>query len=155
MYDYRYSNAPITIGSTSTVVAAVGVSSSGNYLVAATATGLKDASDGYLVCRVTDVSSSGGVFAATPYGYNNAGFTFGTMAEDGAMFASFRNAIEEQCKTNVPGAGVSVLDATLTANLVNTVSGSARVNPGSRKPINSYVGPSAKPTRGKDDRVGG
>jgi Collagen triple helix repeat (20 copies) len=144
----------IGIGGAATVVAAVGVSSSGEYVVAGTATGIKNASDGYLICRVVDVSSNGAVFAATPWGYNNTAFTYGTMAENGGMFASFRNIIEEQCETNVASAGVSVITATLTATLADDIDGTTRAKPGSRKPINSYLGPAARPRRGKSDRPG-
>jgi hypothetical protein len=141
---------------TSTVVAEVGVSSSGPYLVTATATGYKGSSAGYLTCRVVFESSSGAVYSPTPWGYGNTPFTYDTIAVTGTVFGTFRGYIQERCSANVAGpssAPTEVLTGTLTAQLMDTVNGPN--HSGARKPVNSIVVPS-KPTKGvKDYHTGG
>jgi hypothetical protein len=140
-------------------VASTTPTSSGTYIVNATATGLKSASGGYLACRVLDASSSrGGLFSATPWAYNNTDFTYGTMAVGGEMNVTARagSTIEERCQTNVISGGgtAAVLDATLDGTLVNRVNGAVRAG-GTRRPVQTFVKPVGPPTRGAKDRVGG
>jgi hypothetical protein len=152
---YRYSSAPINLGTASTVVAATIANSSGDYVVNATATGFKASSGGYLVCHILEVPrGSSHAYSATPWGYDNTAFNYATTAEDGILFASASATIQERCLTNAPGTSASptkVLDATLNATLVNHVNGFGATKPTHRTPVNTFVSHTAKPTRGASD----
>ena len=149
----------MAVGSTSTVVASTAPSNSSQFIVNATATGIKSASGGYLACRVLDASSSrGGLFSATPWTYNNTAFTYGTMAVGGELNPTARagSTIQERCKTNVISGGgtATVLTATLTATSVSHVNGPERANT-ARRPVQTFTKPTGPPTKGAQDRVGG
>jgi len=99
-----------------------------------------------------DVSlRSGGVFSATPWAYNNTAFTLGTMAENGAIDNGRSSNIQERCQTNVASQGVSVLDATMTGTLVNSLSaGPNQPKLDHSRPVNRFA-KLPKPTRGRSD----
>jgi hypothetical protein len=112
------------------------------------ATGFKSSSGGFLACRLLTVSRSGHTFSSTPYGFNNTGFTAGTMAETGVMSVTRSSVLQERCVTNA--AGATVLDAALTDVQVNAHVGPfARVH--TRTPHNVFHA-TTKPTRGGEDR---
>jgi len=156
LVDYRYSNAPINVTTTSTVVAAAVATSSGDWVVNATATGLKAASDGYLACRLIAVSRGGSVYGATPWTYENVAYDFNTIAVTGAEFASSGTAIQERCLTNVAGTASSptrVLTAGITATLVATTA-NGPLERANRVPAHTFVKVHDRPTRGASDHVG-
>jgi hypothetical protein len=123
--------------------------------VQATATGQKFSSGGFLVCRIVNESlRTGSLFSPTPYAYNNTGFTYGTMAENGAMFASASDPIQERCLTNV-SSGASVITATITDELVNSLNGAiSRPHARIAHQFNRN-NPLPKAVRGGAQRVGG
>jgi hypothetical protein len=142
----HFSGASVTLPkSVSTVVASIAPTTSGTYLVDATAAGDKPAG-GYLVCRAIGHSAFfGSLFSPTPYGFNNTASTIGTMAETGAMFGGIFEAIQERCSTDNAG-GATVIDAAITGTLVNTLNGAAAPNhlaKKDRRPANKFVIPKA------------
>jgi hypothetical protein len=141
----RFSSNPIAIpNGTSTVVASIAPAVAGRFIVDGTATGQKFSSGGFLACRLINESlRTASLFSPTPYGYNNTGFTYGTMAETGTMTASASDPIQERCITNVT-SGASVITAGMTDILVNSLNGAA-VKPAMehRRPANKFVVPKA------------
>jgi hypothetical protein len=153
MFAYRASTSFIPLSSTSTVVDALPVTQSGNYVVNATATTIKDFSGLYVACRIVDASSRGSVLSPTPFMYNNTNSTYGTIAVDGAMRSErVGSTIEERCKTDAPRSRVSALDATMDDVLVTRASSPAAPT---RKPTNTFQNPAPAPSSGSTDRVGG
>jgi hypothetical protein len=149
--DYRTSTSPLSIGnSVSTTVAEITPTQAGFYVVNATAVGFKDASDGFLTCRIVDVNSAGTTFSATPWGYDNVPKNFATMAEDGITSERAGSTIQERCETDAP-TGTVVQDATMTATLLSGApAASARMGK-HRNPVNHFVKVPA-PSQGRSDR---
>ena len=149
----RFSSNPIFV-SGSTVVASIAPPVGGAFLVNATATGQKFSSGGFLACRLVNESlRTGSLFSPTPYGYNNTGFTYGTAAENGAMFASASDPIQERCITNAV-SGASVITATINDTLVTSLSGAPAHKPAHRPLANKFTH-LAKPVRGGQQTVNG
>ena len=151
----RYSNNPIFISpGVSTVVASIAPAVGGGFLVQGTATGQKFSSGGFLACRLVDESlRTGSLSSPTPYGYNNTGFTYGTMAENGALIASASDPIQERCLTNA-SSGASVITATITDTLVTSFNGSPAHKPAHRRLANKFTH-LPKPVRGGEQTVNG
>ena len=149
----RFSSNPIFL-SGSTVVASIAPPVGGAFLVNATATGQKFSSGGFLACRLVNESlRTGSLFSPTPYGYNNTGFTYGTAAENGAMFASASDPIQERCVTNA-FSGASVITATINDTLVTSLNGAKNHKPAHRPLANKFTH-LAKPVRGGQQTVNG
>ena len=150
----RFSSHPIGIAAnTSTIVASIAPPQGGLFLVNGTATGQKFSSGGFLACRLVNESlRTGSLFSPTPYGYNNTGFTYGTAAVGGAMFASASDPIQLRCTTNAV-SGASVITATINDTLVTSLNGAKAHKPAHRTPANKFVLP--KPVRGGDQSVRG
>ena len=150
----RFSSNPIFFSAgASTVVASIAPPQGGLFLVNGTATGQKFSSGGFLACRLVNESlRTGSLFSATPYGYNNTGFTYGTAAAGGAMFASASDPIQLRCITNAV-SGASVITATINDTLVTSLNGAKAVKPAHRTPANKFVLP--KPVKGGDQTVRG
>jgi hypothetical protein len=144
----RYSGSSVAIPQNgSAVVASIDPTTAGNYIVNATAVGLK-AAGGFLVCRALTESFFGGTYDSTPYGFNNTASTYGTMAETGHAFGSFFSPIQERCYTNQTGA--SVIGAGLSAILVNKLNGTAAKHAKHhRTPAHKFVFPKAIPGGGQ------
>ena len=124
--------------------------SAGRYLINATATGIKDASDGYLICRILDVGPGGSTYSATPWGYNNTAFTYGTLAEGGAVFNLPGSTVQERSATNVTA---NVLDATMTGTQISQLNPSSASQANrTRQPVNRFTVPAGTPTKGAQDR---
>jgi hypothetical protein len=133
-------------------VASIAPPVGGAFIVNAAATGQKFSSGGFLACRLVNESlRTGSTFSPTPYGYNNVGFTYGTMATGGAMFASVSDPIQLRCLTNV-SSGASVITADITDVLVNSLNG-AKGKPSHRTPANKLVLP--KTVRGGGQSIRG
>jgi hypothetical protein len=139
----RFSSKPVFVSpGTSTVVASIAPPQGGLFIVNAAATGQKFSSGGFLACRLVNESlRTGSLFSPTPYDYNNVGFTYGTMAAGGAMFASRSDPIQLRCVTNAV-SGASVITANIDDVLVNSLNG-AKGKPASRTPANKFVIPKA------------
>jgi hypothetical protein len=149
----RFSSNPVFF-SGSAVVASIAPPQGGLFLVNGTATGQKFSSGGFLACRlVNDSLRTGSLFSPTPYGYNNTGFTYGTAAENGAMFASASDPIQERCVTNA-FSGASVITATINDTLVTSLNGAKNHKPAHRPLANRFTH-LAKPVRGGDQTVNG
>jgi len=134
-------------------VASIAPPQGGLFLVNGTATGQKFSSGGFLACRLVNESlRTGSLFSPTPYGYNNTGFTYGTAAAGGAMFASASDPIQLRCITNAV-SGASVITATINDTLVTSLNGAKAVKPAHRTPANKFVLP--KPVKGGDQTVRG
>jgi hypothetical protein len=151
----RFSSNPIFFSAgVSTVVASIAPPQGGLFLVNATATGQKFSSGGFLACRLVNESlRTGSLFSPTPYGYNNTGFTYGTAAENGAMFASASDPIQERCITNAI-SGASVITATINDTLVTSLNGAKNHKPAHRPLANKFTH-LAKPVRGGQQTVNG
>jgi hypothetical protein len=141
-----------SVSSSSAIVAWVAVPASGEYLVQATATG-ETVTGGYLRCHtVGEGSPRGYSYSPTPFGYNNADGTVGTMAENGVIYGVAGGEIMEVCFTDAQEAYVS--NAALTAEPVSSVNGAKATKPAHLRPVNRYV-PWPKPLRGGTRRVNG
>ena len=151
----RFSSHPIGIAAnTSTIVASIAPPQGGLFLVNGTATGQKFSSGGFLACRLVNESlRTGSLFSPTPYGYNNTGFTYGTAAENGAMFASASDPIQERCLTNA-ASGASVITATINDTLVTSLNGAKTHKPAQRPLANRFT-QLPKPVKGGDQTVSG
>ena len=148
----RFSSNPIFL-SGSTVVASIAPPQGGLFLVNGTATGQKFSSGGFLACRLVNESlRTGSLFSPTPYGYNNTGFTYGTAAENGAMFASASDPIQERCITNAV-SGASVITATINDTLVTSLSGAPAHKPAHRPLANKFS--ASKAAHAGDQAVNG
>jgi hypothetical protein len=152
---YRFSGSPVFVpASASTVVASIAPPAGGEFLVNGTVTGQKFSSGGFLACRLVNESlRTGSVFSPTPFGYNNTGFTYGTAAVGGAMFASASDPIQLRCLTNV-GSGASVITATINDTLVTSLNGTRVHRPAHRTPANKFT-KLPKPVHGGDQTVNG
>ena len=150
----RYSNNPIFISpGVSTVVASIAPAVGGGFLVQGTATGQKFSSGGFLACRLVDESlRTGSLSSPTPYGYNNTGFTYGTMATGGDMFASASDPIQLRCLTNA-SSGASVITATINDTLVTSLNGGNAHKPAHRPLANKFS--ASKAAHAGDQAVNG
>ena len=138
----------------STIVASIAPPQGGAFIVNGTATGQKFSSGGFLACRLVNESlRTGSLFSPTPYGYNNTGFTYGTAATGGAMFASASDPIQLRCLTNA-SSGASVINATINDTLVTSLSGAPAHKPAHRPLANKFTH-LAKPVRGGQQTVNG
>jgi hypothetical protein len=143
-FDYRAST-PITIpANVSTVVASIAPAVNGHYIVNGAATGQKFSAGGFLACRLLVESlRASTLLSPTPYGYNNVGSTYGTLATGGAVVASTSTPIQLRCLTNVAG-GASVINAAVDDVLVASVNG-VHAAPAQRTPANKFVIPKPVP----------
>ena len=151
----RFSGSPIGFGSeVSTIVASIAPAVGGAFIVNGTATGQKFSSGGFLACRLVNESlRTGSLFSPTPYGYNNTGFTYGTMATGGDMFASASDPIQLRCLTNA-SSGASVITATINDTLVTSLNG-ARTHKPAHRPLANRFTHLPKPVHGGDQTVNG
>jgi hypothetical protein len=156
-FAYRFNSSPIAIGSvSSTVVDALPVPRSGNYMVNATATTIQGGSSSHVGCRLVDVSRNGAVVSETPWMYNVAKpQAYGTIAVDGAMpSVGVTSTIEERCLWFSPKWFAEAEGATMGDVLVTEVSAPPQA-PTRKTPTNTFRAPTSTESGGKSNRVGG
>jgi hypothetical protein len=119
----------------------------GNFIVTAAQTGTKYGNaNGYLACRLADYDeTNGSTYSATPWAYQDAASTPGTMAETGRVYLSNSGSVViEECVTNTTYASIATTDLTgIQVNSVAITGGSRQSGPRARKPVQHTFTPSA------------